>query len=61
MSTAIVSLTHSAVDLGEALKISNRLENPKENVADEIHREEQEHNRYHFDPHGETSRQKCTA
>jgi len=28
-----------AVDLGEALKIGNRLENPKENVADEIHRD----------------------
>jgi hypothetical protein len=53
---------HSAVELGESLKAGNRLENFKQNVADEIHSEEDEResNCYHCDPHEETSRQNPT-
>jgi hypothetical protein len=46
---------HSAVELGEGLKAGNGLENLKQNVADEMHSEEDERERncYPRDPHGE--------
>jgi hypothetical protein len=53
---------HSAVELSESLRAGKRLENFKQNVPDEIHREEDEResNCYHCDRHGETSRQNLT-
>jgi len=50
---------HSAVELGESLKASKRLEKFKQNAADEIHREEDQRESYcyHCDQDGETSRQ----
>ncbi len=49
----------SAVELGESLKASKRLEKFKQNAADEIHREEDQRESYcyHCDQDGETSRQ----
>jgi hypothetical protein len=46
------------VELGDSLKVG-RLENLKQNVADEIHSEENEResDSYRCDPFGETSRQ----